>query len=642
MGHYVNGRTMSEAFYATVKAFPERTAQVFNPDLYHGDNAGHFTWQQATQRIETLACGLLALGLEKKDRVAIMARNSPYWTHADVAVVNSGGVLVTIYPTLSLNEVTYIINDSESKYLFVGSDKILENILPGIDEMPTLEKVIVLDLEYISQDNRVMSLTDLLKLGKDNFDNNLSIYESRWKSNVLDDWATILYTSGTTGQGKGVILTHRSFSSRMDGVYSYFTDAGHPINEEDRVLSFLPLSHIFDRGCSQWVAIWVGASIAYADSPATLMADLPKYNPTWFSCVPRLYEKIYMQFNAQLESSAVKKKLFDWALKVGEEVLAYRIDDHGKYNMTYELDLKSTLPLGLRMKYSIADKLFAKVRALFGTRFRFAFSASAGIAPDLLKFYYTMGLPVMEGYGLTETSSACAFNPMRAAKPGTIGPTIYGSSIRIAEDGELEVSGAGLFAGYLNKPEENAASFTADGWFKTGDIVTVDSDGYYKIVDRKKAIICLATGKNVAPAKIESLFATSLAIEQIFLIGDEKTYVSALIVPSYGYFIDLFDKQGIEYDKSKLVFGETNGAEICVEVGEDFVQNPLLQQIISDEITAGNSKLEDFESVKQYEILRKRFTEEREEITPTQKTKKHVIMKNYKDSIESLYKRKKA
>ncbi|NLB89537.1 MAG: long-chain fatty acid--CoA ligase [Syntrophomonadaceae bacterium] len=642
MGHYVNGRTMSEAFYATVEAFPERTAQLFNPDLYHGDNNGHFTWRETRERVELIALGLLTLGLDKKERVAIMSRNSPYWTHTDIAVINSGGVLVTIYPTLSLNEVTYIINDSESKYLFVGNENILEMVLSGIDKMPTLEKIIVLDLNYVSNDQRVLSLKDLIKLGEMNREKNLPVYEDRWKGNQLDDWATILYTSGTTGQGKGVILTHRSLSSRMDGVNSYFNDVGHPLNEEDRVLSFLPLSHIFDRGCSQWAAIWVGASIAYADSPATLMADLPKYNPTWFSCVPRLYEKIYMQFNAQLEASPLKKKLFDWALKVGEEAVAYRMDEKGRYNMTHEFDLKSKLPLGLRMKYIMADKLLAKVRALFGNRFRFAFSASAGIAPDLLKFFYIIGLPVMEGYGLTETTSACAYNPMNAAKPGTIGPTIYGSSIRLAEDGELEVSGAGLFVGYLNKPEENAASFTPDGWFKTGDIVKVDEDGYFSIVDRKKAIICLATGKNIAPAKIESLFATSLAIEQIFLIGDERTYITALVVPNYGYFIELFDREGIEYDKNKVIFGETNGAEICIEVGEDFINVPLLKQINHDEINAANSKLEDFESIKQYAILNKRFTEEREELTPTQKTKKHVIMKHYQDTIEELYQRKKA
>ncbi|NLJ71653.1 MAG: AMP-binding protein, partial [Syntrophomonadaceae bacterium] len=221
MENYVKEMTLSTAFNATIKEFPDRTAQVFNPDLYHGDNNGHFTYRELQNRVELIASGLLSLGLDKKQRVAIMSRNSPYWTQADIAVVNSGGVLVTIYPTLSLNEVSYIINDSESKYLFVGSESILQNVLVGFDNMPSLEKIIVLDLKYNSKDERVISLADLMRLGKENLAKNLPIYEERATNIALDDWATVLYTSGTTGQGKGVILTHRSFSSRMDGVYEY-------------------------------------------------------------------------------------------------------------------------------------------------------------------------------------------------------------------------------------------------------------------------------------------------------------------------------------------------------------------------------------------------------------------------------------
>lgn len=247
----------------------------------------------------------------------------------------------------------------------------------------------------------------------------------------------------------------------------------------------------------------------------------------------------------------------------------------------------------------------------------------------------------MEGYGLTETASACCYNPMRAAKPGTVGPEACGSKVRLAEDGEIEVTGAGIFIGYLNKPEENEAAFTEDGWFKTGDLAEQDADGYFRIVDRKKAIICLATGKNVAPYKIESLYATSIFIEQIFIIGDEKTYISALIVPNFDYFIEFFDREGIAYDKSKLVFGEDNGARICMEVGEDFINQPLLQKMIANNVEEINSKLENFEQIKQYTIIPRRFTEERDELTPTQKTKKRVIMEHYAEEIEELYQRKK-
>ena len=641
MSHYVDGRTISQAFYATVERFPDRTAQVFNADLYHGDNQGHFTWKEVQQRVEYIACGLLQLGLEKQERVAIMSRNSPYWTHSDIAVINCGAVLVTIYPTLSINEISYIVNDSQSRYLLAGSQEIVDRILPGLDDMPTLEKIIILDMNYASQHPRVMSLGELVELGKKHFDEQHLQYVQRWRGNTLDDWGTILYTSGTTGQGKGVIMTHSTFQSRMDGAYHFFEAAGHPVDEEDRTLSFLPLSHIFDRGCSQWLAIWVGASIAYADSPATLMADLPEYNPTWFSCVPRLYEKIYMQFQQLLAGSPAKKKLFDWALEVGEKVLAYRSNEDGHINMTPDFEVKSRLPLGLRLQYTMADKLFARVRGLFGSRFRFAFSASAGIAPELLRFFYICGVPVMEGYGLTETASACCYNPMRAAKPGTIGPEACGSQVRLAEDGEIEVTGAGIFVGYLNQPEENEASFTEDGWFKTGDLAEQDAEGYFRIVDRKKAIICLATGKNVAPYKIETYYATSIFIEQIFIIGDERTYISALIVPNFNYFIEFFDREGIAYDKSQVVFGETNGANICMEVGEDFIRQPLLRKIIAKNVEQANSTLESFEQIKQYTILPRRFTEERDELTPTQKTKKQVIMQNYAAEIEELYQRKK-
>ncbi|HQA08586.1 MAG TPA: long-chain fatty acid--CoA ligase [Syntrophomonadaceae bacterium] len=635
MYEHVENQTMPQAFYRTVAKNGDRIAQRFNPDLYYGDNGGQFTWKEMQARVEDIACGFLSLGLEKGERVAIMATNSPYWTHCDIAVVSCAAVLVTIYPTLSLNEVSYIVNDSECRYLIVGNTDILERVMPGLEEMPTLQKIIILDTRYESADPRVMNLAQLMKLGQENRARLYDLYQERWQGITLQDWATILYTSGTTGQGKGVIITHWSFASRVDGVFYYFLNAGHPLNHEDTVLSFLPLSHIFDRGCSQWLAIWMGATIAYADSPATMMDDLKKYNPTWFSCVPRLYERIYMAFQQMLEASPMKKKLFNWALGVGEEVLSYRMDQFGRYDMrpTYPL----CLPLGLRIKYKLADKLFAKVRELFGTRLRFSFSASAGISPDLLKFFYTVGVPVIEGYGSTETTSACTYNPMSACKPGSIGPQANGSECRVAEDGELEVRGAGMFLGYLNKPEDTKEAFTEDGWFKTGDLVVKDIDGYYRIVDRKKAIICLATGKNVAPYKIESYFATSVEVDQVFIIGDERNYITALIVPNFLHYIEVFDRNGITYDKSKIKYMEAGGSQLCAEVGEDFINQPLLKEQIEAVVKQVNSQLENFETIKRYTILPNRFTEEKGELTPTLKTKKRVILQNYADLIESLY-----
>lgn len=630
-------RTVPQAFYHTCQRIPGRPAQRFNPQLYQGDHNGEYTYQELRIRVEDIACGLLELGIERQERVAIMAPSGPFWTQADMALSNLAAVSVTIYPTLSLGEVSYIINDSQSRYLFVHDEKLLKHVMAGISDMPSLQRIIVMNLDFYSQDERVIGLGQLIRMGQKSSDDTRKLYHERLNSVNLDDWYTILYTSGTTGRGKGVILTHWGAASRMNGVNEYFHRYGMDITEEDVTLCYLPLSHIFDRGSCQLMAIYNGACICYADNVGTLLDDMQKYNPTWINCVPRLYEKIYITFQQQMASSPIKKKLFDWALKVGKEALEYRSDGQGHYDMTPTLDLKSRLPLGLKLKFAIADKLFAKVRALFGSRFRFSFSASAGIAPDLLLFYYTLGLAVIEGYGSTESFNACILNPLTGCKPGFIGPEANGGLARVASDGELEISGAGIFQGYLNLPEETAESFTEDGWFKTGDLVVQDTDGYYRIVDRKKAIICLATGKNVAPAKIESLFSTSQVIEQVFAIGDERNYISLLIVPNFLNVIALYDRDNIPYDKSKLVYQDIAGINMCVQVGQDFVEQPYLQKLIAADVENANQRLEEFERIRKYTIITRRFTEETGELTPTQKTKKRVIVENYKSTIEAMY-----
>ncbi|MEW5954189.1 MAG: long-chain fatty acid--CoA ligase [Bacillota bacterium] len=630
--------TISEFFYATCNRFPSRQAQLFNPNMFGNDNNGSFTYQEVLDRVEAMACGLLALGLEKGERAAIMAANSPYWVHADFAIINCGGVTVTIYPTLSANEASYIINDSSSRYLFVGSEDILARIRPEPGNMPSLKKIIVLDLTYRGGDDLTLGLNQFLDLGREFKASGGQLYTGRWQGNTLEDWASIIYTSGTTGKGKGAILTHYTFSSRLAHTMETFARVGVSVTEEDLCLSFLPLSHIYERGCGEMLAVYTGACTAFADKPATIMQDMQKYNPTWFNCVPRLYERVYLGIQEQMASSKVKKALFNWALDVGQEVLAYRTDSHGRINMALDFDIKQRLPLGLRLKFTLADKLFARIRALFGSRFKQSFSASASLAPELSTMFYIMGIRVIEGYGLTETCTACNFNPPAGLKPGKVGPAANGSTGRLAEDGEYLVGGAGLFIGYLNQPGETEAAFTPDGWFRTGDLGEIDKDGYLRIVDRKKAIICLNTGKNVAPAKIENLYSTSGVIEQVFIVGDERKYITALLVPNFNHFIQLFDRENIPYDQDKLVYSHATGMPICVEVGEDFVAQPLLREMIAKEVAAANNNLESFEQVKRYAVLSKRFTEERGEITPTMKTKKRVILENYQDVIEGLYK----
>lgn len=635
--------TFTKRFVDNAKTYASKDLQLFNSKLYNGDNNGKMTWGEVYTRVENYACGLMSIGLGKQDMAGIMAASGPYWTHADLALACANGVSVAIYPTLSLKEASYIVNDSGSKFLFLRGDNVLNMMLSGMKEMPKLEKIIMMDREYKSNDSRVISLGDLEKAGiewkKDK--NNYDSYIARRDGVVLDDIYTILYTSGTTGQGKGVVLTHHNCTSRMNGVNEFFNYCGMGFKTEYTTLCFLPLAHIFDRGSCQGAAIYNGCTIAYADSPGTLLDDLQKYNPHWINCVPRLYEKIYIQLQQKMGESGLKRKLFDWALKVGEEVFMQRYDpETDTYNMGHDFDITGNLPLGLKIKYKIADKLFAKVRALFGKNFKHSFSASASISPDLLKFFYIIGIRVSEGYGSTESFNACSNMPLLACRPGSVGLASNGSRLRVSDIGELEITGAGVFKKYWNKPQETAESFTPDGWFKTGDKVEVDKYGYYKIVDRIKNIICLATGKNVAPAKVESQFATSPYIEQVFTIGDERAVISTLLVPSLTFFKEKFDREGIAYDKSQVVIDSSSGVPIVVKVGPDFIEKGNIRGLIADEVARANQELEEFEKIKQYTILSERFTEQNGMLTPTQKTKKRVILETYSAEIDKMYSQK--
>lgn len=635
--HRQSLQTIPEYFYQTCAVYPSRPAQRFNAGLYHGDNNGRFTYDEMRERVERIACGLLSLGLDRQDRVGLLSRTSPYWTQADAAIASVAGVSVTIYPTLSGSETSYILSDSSSRCLFVDTEENLLKVLSGIDALPKLEKIIVMDFSYRHSDGRTIGLWELMERGAKWRKENRALFLERLQSVTLDDWCTILYTSGTTGKGKGVVLTHRCISSRIQGVNEFFSRFGMTITPEDVTLCYLPLSHIFERGSCELLALCRGACIAYADKPGTLLQDMQKYNPTWINCVPRLYEKIYLAFKEKMSANPIKAKLFDMAFHVGRKALDYRRDHWGCYNMSPRYDLEVRLPLLLKTQYRLADRLFSQVRALFGNRFRFAFSASAGIAPDLLRFFYTLGIAVVEGYGSTESASACILNPITACKPGYMGIEANGSLARVASDGELEISGAGIFGGYLNLADDSRESFTEDGWFKTGDVVKKDDNGYYRIIDRKKAIICTATGKNVAPAKLENCFSLSPVIEQAFFIGDERNYISALIVPNLDYFIDLFDKENIPYDRSGLRYSEIGGMRVCVEAGEEFVNHPRVKEIIEQDVASANHVLEDFEQIRKYTVLSARFTEENGRLTPTQKTRKKAILNDYADAIEGMY-----
>jgi long-chain acyl-CoA synthetase len=630
-------KPVSWHFDNTCLRFPERDAQLFNPAIFNNDNKGRFSWSEVHERAELISCALLSYGCKPGDRMAIMSENSPYWTQSDMAICCVKGVSVTVFPTLSQKETCYILQDSGSRFLFAGDLRLADKVLENYSELHKLERIFILDMSYDEERRHVTGLRQMLEDGAEWRRENYFRYVELKESIKLEDWYTVIYTSGTTGQAKGVVLTHFNVSSRIAGAFEFWERYNMTITEQDRTLCFLPLSHVFDRGSCQLVAIYTGASIAYADKPGTLITDMQKYNPTWINCVPRLYEKIYIQLRHAMERRPLKRWIFQRAMAVGYRALSYRMDSNGCYNMHHEYNPASRFPLSLRIQYRFAEKVFRKIKLLFGNRFRYSYTASAGISPDLLKFFYAMGIAVVEGYGLTESCNACIVNPLTACKPGFIGINANGGQSRIAEDGELEISEAGVFSEYLDKPELTEEAFTPDGWYKTGDLVVRDDNGYYRLVERKKAIICTNIGKNISPAKLENLFYSSGYIDQVFFIGDERDFIAALIVPSYNYFIDIYDKEGIKFNRNSLRFDDSSGESVCVQVGEDFIGNSRLRQIIEDEVYRVNRELESFEKIRQYTILAERFTEENGLLTPSHKIKKNVVLERFSQEIEKMY-----
>ncbi len=588
--------------------------------------------------VKDLCGALLAMGIEKGDRLAIMAPNSPEWLWADFATLNAGGVTVTIYPTSSEAELSYIVNDSSSRVVFVKEKDILEKVINCVEKMPTLEKIVSLDNINDINHPLLTSLEEMIAKGRNYLAQHPYLYEKRWNSIEPWDWSTIVYTSGTTGQSKGAVHTHQSIMASIYRDAYNASISNYGFDENDVCLSFLPLSHTYEREMGQMLAFFYGTTIAYCQKASTIMEDMQIFQPTYFLSVPRIFERIFVTLREMASQTEESKAMFEKALAIGIEVIDTRADEFGAVDMGFDVDLTAGLPEDLKAAYLKADELlFSRIRQMLGGRFRVSYSASAALSADLCKAFLAMGIRINEGYGLTETCNSVIYNDLKSIRPGSIGKLAAGVEAKVAKDGELLVRGNNIFLKYINRPEDTKEAFTEDGFFKTGDIVEVDPGGYYRIVDRKKAIMVLNTGKNVPRAKIESPYATSRYIEQIFAIGDDCKYVSALIVPKFALFVKLFQEKGISFDEDELVY-QGEGADLaCIEAGEDFIKQPLLQELIAKEIAEKNKDLEPHEAIKNWAILPRQFLLEKDEITPTLKTKAKVIKQNWAKVIEQLY-----
>ncbi|MEN3325538.1 MAG: long-chain acyl-CoA synthetase [Acidobacteriota bacterium] len=546
-------------------------------------------------RAKRIAAGLHAIGVHRGDRVALLSESRVEWTLTDAGSIFAGTIDVPIYATLTPPQVRYILNDSGACVLFLPNrDKFIE-LKDVLSECPHVKHII-----FFEDSGEGMTLAQLEEKGRelepDYIDRSVAQTQP-------DDLATIIYTSGTTGEPKGVMLTHSNLVSNLID-----SSGHHEFGEHDIALSVLPLSHVFERQ-AMYMYLYKGMAVYFAESLQTVGPNLREVSPTVLVGVPRIFEKIYQRIReAAAERGKVSVALLAWSLSVARE--------YAEFVLAHK-----PVPALLRFKHSIASKLvFSKWQRAFGGKMRLLVSGGAALSEDLAYVYVGAGIPIVQGYGLTETSPVITTSSIDEIRPGTVGKAIPNVEIRIAEDGEIEVRGPNVMPGYYNKPEETRAVFTSDGWFKTGDVGALDKDGFLRITDRKKELFKTSGGKYIAPQPIESAIKGSRFVNQVVLIGAERKFPAALIVPVW--------EQLESYCKLKGI-SVASRSELC--------SHPRIIDLIQRQIDALAPNLAKYERIKKVALLENEFTIEGGELTPTLKVKRRVIDEKYRDVIERLY-----
>lgn len=591
-------QTLGELFRQTV-----RKHNLSNALNYKKNGEWHkISSREMLERAENIALGLYDLGLRKGEKTAILAANSPEWTLADAGCQLSGIIDAPIYTTLAADSVKYIINDSGAKVFFLENQKTFERLREICAECPTIEKYIFFNSEGVEAENS-LSLAELEERGAELKAENPALLDELAKDIKINDIATLIYTSGTTGEPKGVMLSHGNILSNV-------IDAGekYSFSERDVPLSVLPLSHVFERG-AMYLYIFNGMAVHYAESIDKVADNLREVRPTIFVGVPRIFEKVYAKAKLLAsQSSGLKEKIFDWAIDVGKEFALKR-------------EKGETISVFSAIKHSIADKIvFAKFREFFGGRLRFCITGGAALSDDIYLIFNGAGVSIMQGYGLTETSPVITSSNPIDVKLGTCGKPIRNVEVRFAEDGEIEVKGPNVMQGYYNKEEATREVFTDDGWFKTGDIGEFDDEGFLKITDRKKELFKTSGGKYIAPSPIEQMIKGSRFVSQVVLVGNERKFPAALVVPSF--------EQLESYAKNH---------NLNLKSPKEFCENGEIVKLFENEINNLTENLSKYEKVKKIALLENELTIEGGELTPTLKIKRRIINEKYKDVIDKIY-----
>ncbi|MCG8639251.1 MAG: long-chain fatty acid--CoA ligase [Desulfobacterales bacterium] len=585
------GRMISDK----VRTYDNQTALRFK----HENEWRSLTYRSFGNKIHQLAKAMITAGVQRGENVGIYSANRYEWAVTDFACILAGAVSVPIYSTNTKEQAEFIIRDAGIKLIFVGNSFQYENITAILSDFAAL-KIISYDPE-IEIDTRVAHYFEDFSSTPPAPEAE-QVLEQRQNDIKKEDTTTIIYTSGTTGNPKGVMLTHANLFHQLDCL-----DANFDVSAKDTSLCFLPLSHVYERAWSYYV-YFKGAVHTYLEDPKKVIDTLQKVKPTAMVSVPRLYEKIYAAvMNSQENASFVKKMLFKNAIKTGD---------------TYYNRIKHNEPisLSLRLKHKLFDKLIlSKIRGVVGGDKNFFSAGGAPLEQSIEEFFFSCGLLVCQGYGLTETSPMISYNTPRSFRFGTVGKPVPNCEVRIAEDGEVQVKGPQVMKGYYNNPEKTAEDIV-DGWFKTGDIGEFDEDGFLKITDRIKDLIITSGGKNIAPQKIETYVGKDFFIEQIVSIGEKRKFISALVVPSFDALETWAKEKGIEYSDM-----------------EDLIKHPKVIQLYRDRIDHHSRNLARYETIKKFRLLSKPFSVEGGEITPTLKLKRKAINEKYKRLVDEMY-----
>jgi long-chain acyl-CoA synthetase len=591
-------RTLNDLFFGAAARYGTR------PVAFRIKRDGHWvatSWPTFHAAVQHGSAALRDLGLAAGDRVAILSENRPEWAIADFACLAARLTDVPVYPTLPARQMQYILSDSGARAIFVSNEAQLAKILEVRDALPALEHIIVFDGGTLP--DGVVAVSDFLAHGEATAAR-YPDWEREARLAEPDDLATLIYTSGTTGNPKGVMLSHGNITSNVVAALQVLD-----ISNGDDCLSFLPLSHIFERMVGHYTTLHAGVIINYATSNDTVAAELMEVRPSFLASVPRLYEKIYARVvEGAMSAGGPKRAIFEWARATGETYLEYTL-------------ARRRVPLGLRAGMAVADKLvYSKLRARTGGNIRLMVSGGAPLNPEICRFFIAAGLVIYEGYGLTETSPVITVNTAAMLKPGTVGRPIPGVEVKIAEDGEILTRGPHVMQGYFNNPQATAEAIDPDGWFHTGDIGLLDSEGCLRITDRKKDLIVTAGGKNIAPQPIEGLLKTNKFFTNAVMLGDKRKFPIMLLVPNFQALEGWLTVKGLP----KLP------PETLVTVTE-------VQEKLAREARKSLRDLAQFETPKKFLILPRDFTIEGGELTPKMSVRRRVVEEKYREQIEALY-----